>query len=169
PPVDPAAVDRSWAEAHDANGKPYYYNSITKQTEWDPPEAYLRHKQGAQPDSGYVAGNSFGGARDDYRPRDRQIERRDEWRDHLPQKPSFDGGRDRDGGGKPWERRQDAGGFRGPMPEKTDEPEYATLEQAEEAFFALLRKHSITPDTTWEDCLRQVIRDREYRSLKDPK
>jgi len=55
------------------------------------------------------------------------------------------------------------------MPVKTDEPEYATTEQAEEAFFKLLKKHNVTPDTPWEEVLRMVIRERDYRALKDPK
>ncbi|KAK0274065.1 U1 snRNP protein [Friedmanniomyces endolithicus] len=168
--ADPAAVDAAWKETRTAEGKPYYYNSITKVTVWDPPEAFVRHQQqNAPPEAAFVAGGGvgYGGARDEYPSRERRMERRGD-REHLPQKPSFDGGRGGEGG-KPWERRQDNAGFRGPMPEKTDEPEYATLEQAEEAFFAMLKKHSITPESSWEDALRLVIRDREYRALKDPK
>ena len=69
----------------------------------------------------------------------------------------------------PWDQRQENSGFRGPMPAKTDEPEYATPAEAKEAFFKLLRKHNISPDTTWEEALREVVREREYRAIKDPR
>ena len=166
PQHDSAAVDVAWSETTAQDGRTYYYNRITKVTTWDAPEAYQRQKQNARQAPALVAGggHSFGG--NSYGASDRHMDRRDD-RDHgLPQKPSFEGGR---GGGMPWERREESSGFRGPMPMKTDEPEYSTHEQAEEAFFKLLRKQNISPDSTWEEALRQVIREREYRAIKDPK
>ena len=65
--------------------------------------------------------------------------------------------------------RQEHAGFRGPMPIKSDEPEYANPEQAEEAFFKMLRKQNISPDMEWEDALRQVVREWDYRAIKDPR
>ncbi|KAK4547314.1 hypothetical protein LTR36_000969 [Oleoguttula mirabilis] len=167
PAADPATIDASWKEATAASGRKYYYNGVTKVTSWEAPEAFLRQQQNARPAApAFVAGGGRGfEGGDDYPSRDRRMARRDD-RDHLPQKPSFEGGR---GGGQPWERRHDEAGFRGPMPAKTDEPEYATQEQAEEAFFKMLTRHNVTPDMAWEDALRQVIKDREYRALKDPK
>ncbi|KAK5134431.1 hypothetical protein LTR08_006478 [Meristemomyces frigidus] len=172
PATDQATIDAAWKEATTDKGRKYYYNANTKAVVWDVPEAYLKQQQNARPAvPAYVAGGGRGfenGGGDDYPSRDRRMQRRDDRDHHLPQKPGFDGGR---GGGQSWdrERRQDEGGFRGPMPVKTDEPEYATQEQAEEAFFKMLKKHNITPETAWEDALRQVIKDREYRALKDPK
>ena len=167
-PQNDSAIDGAWREATTADGRTYYWNNVTKKTTWEPPEAFLRQKQNARPAApAFVAGGAqnYGGG-DDYGTQDRRMERRGD-RDHgLPQKPSFDGGR---GGGGPWEHRQENTGFRGPMPVKTDEPEYSTYEQAEEAFFNLLRKHKISPDTSWEDALRSVVREKEYRALKDPK
>lgn len=170
PSANSAEIDASWKEAAAGTGRKYYYNSITKETKWEAPEAYLRLQQNTQPAApAFVAGGGQGfGGGDEYPSRDRRIERRDDREHRLPQKPSFDGGR---GGGMPWERnnRDDNTGFRGPMPAKTDEPEYATQEQAEEAFFKLLKRHNISPDTVWEDALRQVVRERDYRALKDAK
>lgn len=171
PQSNDANVDAAWKEASAQDGRKYYYNAITRKTVWQAPEAFLRlQQQNARPAApdfvaggaqGYDRGDRFGGVPD------RRIERRDD-REHVPQKSGFDGGRG-GGGGMPWENRQENTGFRGPMPVKTDEPEYATPEQAEEAFFKLLKRHNITPDTPWEEALRAVIRDREYRALKDPK
>ncbi|GAB1739382.1 hypothetical protein NU219Hw_g4343t1 [Hortaea werneckii] len=171
PSADPATIDASWREAKANGGKPYYYNTITKETRWEPPEAFLKQQQNTAPTGpSFVAGSrpGFGGGDDfDAPPRDRRMGRRDD-RDHsLPQKPSFDDRRG--GGGMPWERPQENSGFRGPMPAKADEPEYSNPEQAEDAFFKLLKRNNVTPDTAWEDALRLVIKDKEYRALKDPK
>jgi pre-mRNA-processing factor 40 len=166
-PQNDAAVDGAWREAVHQDGRTYYYNSLTKETTWKVPPAYLKHQQNSrQAAPAFVAGGGQNHSSDDYGSHDRRLDRRGD-RDHgLPQKPSFDGGR---GGGMPWEQRQDNMGFRGAMPVKTDEPDYATYEQAEEAFSKMLRKNNISPDTSWEEALRTVIKEREYRAFKDPK
>ncbi|KAK5168321.1 U1 snRNP protein [Saxophila tyrrhenica] len=160
-PATPGAAEGAWAEAKTAEGKVYYWNTVTKATSWTMPEGF-KQQQNARPAApAFVAGGAqnFGGD-----VTDRRMERRSDRDMGLPQRPNFEGGR---GGGMPWEQRQDNAGFRGPMPVKTDEPEYATFEEAEQAFFALLRKHKISPDTEWEDALRAVIKEREFRALKD--
>ena len=126
----------------------------------------MQQQHARQPPPAFVAGGMQNHSSDDYGGSDRRMERRSD-RDHsLPQKPSFDGGRS---GGTPWERGQDNVGFRGAMPVKTDEPEYSSYELAEEAFFKMLRKNNISPNTSWEEALRTVIKEREYRAYKDPK
>ncbi|KAK3704276.1 U1 snRNP protein [Vermiconidia calcicola] len=164
PQHDPAQVAASWKETLTQDGRPYYWNTITKVTTYDVPEAFAKQKQTERPASALVAGGGQSFGNGDYPAPERRMERRND-RDHgLPQKPSFDGGR-----GGPWEQRQENSGFRGAMPAKADEPEYGTYEQAEEAFFKLLRKSNISPNTSWQDALRTVIREKEYRALKDPK
>ena len=162
-----AQIDAAWKETVDkGSGKTYYYNACTKATSWTEPLGYIRAPVDAQPPrSDLVAGRPQYREDDNYRPRER---RRDD-RDHsLPQKPSFDGGR---AGDRSWDRdqRQDVNGFRGPMPVKTDEPEYSTYEQAEEAFFKMLRKQGVSSDMTWEEAMREIIRERDYRALKEPR
>lgn len=168
-PATPALGSAAdWSEAKAQDGRPYYYNKVTRETRWDLPEELQLQRQQVNGRSDFVAGGGrpdFGrqGFGDDRPPR------REDRGHGLPQKPSFDGPRGGGGGGMPWEGRQENMGFRGPMPTKTDEPEYGSAEAAEEAFFKLLKRNNVTPDTEWEDALRLVIRERDYRAIKDPK
>ena len=149
----------------ESDGKTYYYHRSTKETVWEHPG---KESGGGRPQEAAGGGSDFvaGGSRrqrDEYGAPDRRMDRREGRHADLPQKPS---------GGAPWENRFDSRhegmGFRGPMPVKTDEPEYGSREQNEEAFFKLLRKHDITPDTPWSEAMKQVVRERDYRALKDP-
>lgn len=84
----------------------------------------------------------------------------------------FDNSRDREPLG---EARQiaygnDANGSRAQVfvPANTD-PDYSTFEEAEAAFLKLLRRHNVDPNWTWEQTMRAIIKDPQYRALKDPK
>ena len=155
-------------------GKRYFFNTDTKETAWKHPnEAGVQaQKPRDAPASDTAAGSAFvagggRGQRDDYGAPDRRTDRRDGRHADLPQKPS---------GGAPWEgrfegrheSRHEGLGFRGPLPIKNDEPEYSSREQNEEAFFKLLRKYDISPDTPWNEALKQIVRERDYRAIKDP-
>ena len=52
--------------------------------------------------------------------------------------------------------------------QQTD-PEYSTLEEAEAAFLKLLRRAGVQPEWSWEQAMRAIIKDPQYRALKDPK
>jgi pre-mRNA-processing factor 40 len=54
------------------------------------------------------------------------------------------------------------------VPSTTD-PDYSTFEEAEAAFLKLLRRNGVKPDWTWEQTMRTIIKDPQYRALKDPK
>lgn len=51
----------------------------------------------------------------------------------------------------------------------TNDPEYATAEEAEAAFAKLLRRSGVQPDWTWEQTIRATARDPQFRAIKDPK
>jgi len=51
----------------------------------------------------------------------------------------------------------------------SNEPEYATPEEAEAAFVKLLRRSGVQPDWPWEQALRTIVKDPQYRAVKDPK
>jgi pre-mRNA-processing factor 40 len=57
----------------------------------------------------------------------------------------------------------------GPMAVHPSDPEYASFEEAEAAFLKLLRRAGVQPDWTWEQTMRAIIKDTQYRALKDPK
>ena len=54
------------------------------------------------------------------------------------------------------------------VPANTD-PDYATFEEAETAFLKLLKRNNVSPDATWEQTMKSIIKDPQYRALKDPK
>ena len=54
------------------------------------------------------------------------------------------------------------------VPANTD-PDYSTFEEAEAAFLKLLRRNNVDPSATWEQVMRSIIKDPQYRALKDPK
>jgi pre-mRNA-processing factor 40 len=64
----------------------------------------------------------------------------------------------------------DANGSRAQVfvPANTD-PDYSTFEEAEAAFLKLLRRNNVDPSATWEETMRSIIKDPQYRALKDPK
>lgn len=51
----------------------------------------------------------------------------------------------------------------------SNDPEYATYEEAEAAFMKLLRRSGVQADWTWEQTLRTIAKDPQYRAIKDPK
>ena len=57
----------------------------------------------------------------------------------------------------------------GSMLGATQEPDYASLEEAEGAFMKMLKRHNVQPDWTWEQTMRETIKDPQYRALKDPR
>lgn len=51
----------------------------------------------------------------------------------------------------------------------SDEPDYATREEAEAAYVKLLKRSGVQPDWTWEQALRAIVKDPQYRAIKDPR
>ena len=49
------------------------------------------------------------------------------------------------------------------------EPEYGSFEEAESAFMKMLKRHNVQPEWTWEQTMRETIKDPQYRALKDPR
>lgn len=51
----------------------------------------------------------------------------------------------------------------------SDEPEFATPEEAEAAFIKVLKRSGVQPDWSWEQALRAIVKDPQYRAIKDPR
>lgn len=50
-----------------------------------------------------------------------------------------------------------------------NDPDYSSFEEGEAAFLKLLRRHNIDPNSSWEQTMRTIIKDPQYRALKDPR
>jgi pre-mRNA-processing factor 40 len=224
-----AAPPVLWQEARNSDGRVYYYNTITKATQWTKPEdlmtpaeveihafwclclltdfySVLSHRSPGR-NTLQKAEGSIGTILRPSRARGRSptytrrlfprklLPRRLSHRMHLSDPfhsltctdsssaPSFVAGggfsaaqfdqpRDREPLG---EARQiaygnDVNGSRAQVfvPANTD-PDYATFEEAEAAFLKLLRRNNVDPNWTWEQTMRSIIKDPQYRALKDPK
>ncbi|KAL4976774.1 hypothetical protein BDW66DRAFT_166255 [Aspergillus desertorum] len=157
-PVERALANQPWKEYTAEGGRKYWSNSETKQSTWEMPEAYknaLAQAQAAQSqpavDSTFVAGgvsslSSYPQARD-----------RDDYdRGHNDNRGGFSA--------------SDVNGIAaGSMLGVTQEPDYGSLEEAEGAFMKMLKRHNVQPDWTWEQTMRETIKDPQYRALKDPR
>jgi pre-mRNA-processing factor 40 len=50
-----------------------------------------------------------------------------------------------------------------------NEPQYSSFDEAESAFVKLLRRNNVGADWNWERTMRTIIKEPQYRALKDPK
>ncbi|KAI1004375.1 Pre-mRNA-processing protein prp40 [Podosphaera aphanis] len=183
-----------WSEARNAEGRTYYYNTITKATQWTKPEELMTAAERALSSQPWKEYTAEGGRKYWYNTETKQSS----WEmpavykialaKETPQKavsstPTFVAGggfsnsqyeqnRDREPLG---ENRQIAYGNESNasraqafVPANTD-PDYNTFEEAEAAFMRLLRRNNVDPDWTWEQTMRSIIKDPQYRALKDPK
>jgi len=154
-----AASDSAWKEYKNSEGRPYFYNLITKKTTWEMPDA-LKNAAAAghqlpaipPPQSNaptFVSAGSLGQP-DSYRPRDRD--------DHYPGSHAYD------------RATQDRPtGYTGPSALASQaQPAYATAEQAEAAFFELLRQHNVDDKWTWDQTMLAVIKEPQYKAIKLP-
>lgn len=160
-----ALANQPWKEYTAEGGRKYWYNTDTKQSSWEMPDVYKTalgvHDSPATPtpaQTPYTPGSGFhdgpprGPARDRERNRDRDRDRdRDEPYPESRQLPPASDPR--------------AQSF---VPASND-PEYATAEEAEAAFVKLLRRSGVQPDWTWEDTVRATARDPQFRAIKDPR
>ncbi|KAG9235628.1 formin binding protein-like protein [Amylocarpus encephaloides] len=184
-----------WSEARNADGRVYYYNTITKATQWTKPEELMTAAERALSNQPWKEYTAEGGRKywSNTETKQSTWEMPEAYREALakenatptpvPQQPTFvagggfstsqyDQGRDREPIG---EVRQiaygnDANGSRAQVfvPANTD-PDYSTFEEAEAAFLKLLRRSQVDPNWTWEQTMRSIIKDPQYRALKDPK
>ena len=60
-------------------------------------------------------------------------------------------------------------GSRNNAPAQQSQPEYSSYEEAEAAFFKLLKRIGAQAEWSWEETIRATIKDPQYRALKDPK
>ncbi|KAL1853051.1 U1 snRNP protein [Paecilomyces lecythidis] len=156
-PVERALANQPWKEYTAEGGRKYWYNTETRQSTWDMPEVYKTALAQVQtPAAPPVAAPTFvaGGTNTyPYPQRDRD---------------DYDRGPDRRGTYGMVDTNGMAAAATAVGTQQTD-PEYGSFEEAEGAFMKLLRRNNVQPDWTWEQAMRAIIKDPQYRALKDPR
>lgn len=179
-----------WQETRAADGRAYYYNTVTKETTWSKPAELLTPAEKALASQPWKEYSTPEGRKYYSNPDTKQTvwDMPAEYRDALnsvqlppnPVQPSpafvaggttalstYSGSRDLDSRSRP-----DLGSANGiSLPPITKEivPDYSSFEEAEAAFMKLLRRSNVLPDWTWEQTMKATIKDPQYRALKDPK
>ncbi|EER30077.1 hypothetical protein D8B26_007365 [Coccidioides posadasii str. Silveira] len=155
-PSERALANQPWKEYTAEGGRKYWYNTETKKSSWEMPDIYktaLAQAQDSSPrqplgPSGFVAGGII-----NVPTYLSQRERVDHERNHGDRRAMY-GASDANGA------------VVGAQPA---EPDYPAFEDAEAAFMKLLKRHGVQADWSWEQAIRAVIKDPQYRALKDPR
>ncbi|KAI2621523.1 hypothetical protein GGS26DRAFT_569554 [Hypomontagnella submonticulosa] len=151
-PAERALANQPWKEYTAEGGRKYWYNTETKQSSWEMPEAYRKAL-------GHESTPSTPAPATPFTPSAQSFANSgyDHHRDHretFPESRQLTHGSD---------LRAQA------FVPASNEPEYATPEEAEAAFMKLLRRSGVQPDWSWEQTMRATIKDPQYRAIKDPK
>ncbi|KAI1416980.1 hypothetical protein F5Y13DRAFT_153492 [Hypoxylon sp. FL1857] len=153
-PAERALANQPWKEYTAEGGRKYWYNTETKQSSWEMPEVYrkaLGHESTPStpaPSTPFAPNAPYSSSGYDHHREHR------EHREPFPESRQLTHGSD---------LRVQA------FVPASNEPEYATPEEAEAAFMKLLRRSGVQPDWTWEQTMRATIKDPQYRAIKDPK
>jgi len=182
-----------WQEARAPDGRPYYYNTQTKETSWQKPQDLLTPLERAlasQPWKEYTAPDGrryYAHSETKETVWEMPIQYREALNTVQAQQPATPTGLPAvapapafvAGGSTalaPYQPRDLPGSFDSrretinlPSVVKEVIPDYASFEEAEAAFMKLLRRLNVQPDWTWEHTMRVTIKDPQYRALKDPK
>ncbi|KAB5580662.1 hypothetical protein GE09DRAFT_1168059 [Coniochaeta sp. 2T2.1] len=182
-PAERALANQPWKEYTAEGGRKYWYNTETKQSSWEMPDVYKRALAGGAgtPTTPATPGTPFqppGGPSGGY---DRGYDRGNDRGYDRGQDRGYDRGYDRDRGNSGWDHHRDN---REPLGESrqltagpnsqdfisaSDEPEYATPQEAEAAFVKVLKRCGVQPEWSWEQALRAIVKDPQYRAIKDPR
>ncbi|OJD18852.1 hypothetical protein AJ78_01185 [Emergomyces pasteurianus Ep9510] len=159
-PAERALSNQPWKEYTAEGGRKYWYNTETKQSSWEMPEVYKTALAQQPPQRPFPAAPTFvAGGTSAFPTYPQQRERE---RDDYDRSAS-----DRRGGYGP----PDTNGMAAisAVGAQETEPEYPSFEEAEAAFMKLLRRSNVQPEWTWEQTMRSIIKDPQYRALKDPR
>ncbi|PFH58254.1 hypothetical protein XA68_13971 [Ophiocordyceps unilateralis] len=181
PPTSP------WREHQTPDGRVYFYNSVTKVTQWTKPEDLMTGAERALANQPWKEYTAEGGRKYWYNTETKQsswempeifknalgtAENRSSFAPSAPHGPAHGVGRQgyREPGRGPRDslpdQRQLARAF---VPATDNVPDYATQEEAVAAFTKALRRHGVQPDWTWEQTIIELAKDPQFRAIKKPK
>ncbi|CCX34295.1 Similar to Pre-mRNA-processing protein prp40; acc. no. O14176 [Pyronema omphalodes CBS 100304] len=156
-PAERTLQDLPWKEHKAADGRPYWYHAQTRETTWTMPPEFRdavdrvneQASNGLPPMPAFVAGGTqqFGQPQNN--------ERALAIPGQMMEAAS-------DGTARPMHISSSLSNDR-------NEPQYSSYDEAESAFVKLLRRNNVGADWTWEKTLRAIIKEPQYRALKDPK
>ncbi|KAK4201852.1 hypothetical protein QBC40DRAFT_277671 [Triangularia verruculosa] len=163
-PAERALANQPWKEYTAEGGRKYWYNTETKQSSWEMPDVYKRALGAGDsttptgPSASFGASGGGGHHSGSFDHHHQQRDHRDrDYRDHR--EPLG-------------ESRQLTYGINvqaQAFVSASNDPEYATAEEAEAAFVKLLRTNKVQPDWTWEQAIRAIVKDPQFRAIKDPR
>ncbi|EAW07806.1 snoRNA-splicing protein PRP40 [Aspergillus clavatus NRRL 1] len=169
-PVERALSNQPWKEYTAEGGRKYWYNTETKQSTWEMPDVYKNALAQVQPSQPPPVAPSVCHLLIDFATR---------------RAPTFVAGgvssfpshpqRDRDEYDRGFNDRRggygsmDTNGIVAAPVLGNAEPEYGSLEEAENAFMKMLKRHNVQADWSWEQTMRVTIKDPQYRALRDPR
>jgi len=163
-PPPPSPVPYASASRRADRKQTYRYHAQTRETTWSMPDEYRQALEKVQhtPPHGLPAMPAFvaGGTQQSGQQQQQQQSQNTERALAIP--------------GQMMEAAAD--GTARPMTLPTsitasdkNEPQYSNFDEAESAFVKLLRRSNVGTDWTWERTLRAIIKEPQYRALKDPK
>ncbi|KAK6335598.1 hypothetical protein TWF696_002365 [Orbilia brochopaga] len=168
-PLERAIAGQPWREYTTPEGKKYWSHIETKQSVWDMPESFRIAVDSVQklptlpPAPQFVAGGTANFNNSIYQPSGPHRERERAERDRDDHPPA-----ERPGPSLPDNVNPARAAFLNQLGDK-NESQYQNYADAEAAFFKLLKKNNIGPDSSWEQALKLVIKEPAYRAIKDPK
>ncbi|KAJ6259125.1 hypothetical protein Dda_6022 [Drechslerella dactyloides] len=169
-PLERAIAGQPWREYTTPEGKKYWSHVETKQSVWDMPDSFRVAVESAQklptlpPAPQFVTGGMSNFNNSIYQPSGPHRERERVERDRDDHPPA-----ERPGASLPDNvNPARAAAFANTLGDK-NESQYQNYADAEAAFFKLLKKNNIGPDSSWEQALKLVIKESAYRAIKDPK
>ncbi|KAL9090661.1 MAG: hypothetical protein Q9165_005149 [Trypethelium subeluteriae] len=164
-PAERARKNSPWTE-YSSDGRKYWHNKQTNQTTWEMPQEF----KDAEPSQRsiqrpsttqqtFVAGGASTFSRPPYSSQqyNSQNERNEPWSAHERT------GHDRQFG------YGSADGFRAAAIPGSEETNFGSAEEAEAAFFKLLKRVGVQQEWTFQQMVEACARDPHYRAVKDPK
>jgi len=139
-----AAAAKAWKEYTSPEGRKYYYNRVTKESRWVMPDE-MKAALGLPATTSPAVAAAANGVTGESKP------------------SAADG----DGGTSSAVRDATPGTSAQSAEKPLRKVEYATKEEAKEAFKEMLQEHDVPADATWDAIMRTIISDVRYSALKN--